>query len=98
MLVPRWKNVAALSQGEWHISNCQEFNKELVQPLYHVAAPLPASVRADIEQQSRLFSHGFVQFNVLGTLQKNANQKEIFALVPFAPYQGCLKRPLNTIL
>lgn len=88
------ENVTALSQGEWRINNCQEFNKDLVQPLYRVAAPLPASLRADIEQQSPIFSHGFVQFNVLGTLQKNANQKEIFASVPFAPYQSCLKRPL----
>lgn len=73
------ENVTALSQGEWHISNCQEFNKGLVQPLYRVAAPLPASARADVEQQSPIFSHGFVQFNVIGTLQRNANQKEIFA-------------------
>lgn len=46
------ENVAALSQGEGHINNCQEFNKDLVQPLYRVAAPLPAPLWADIEQQS----------------------------------------------
>lgn len=93
----KMENVTALSQAEWHINNCREFNKDLVQPLYHVAAPLPASVRAGIEQQSWIFSHVFVQFNVLGTQQRNANQKEISALVPFAPYQSCLKRPLKII-
>lgn len=76
------ENVTALSQGEWRINNCQEFNKDLVQPLYRVVAPLPASLRADIEQQSRAHSH-MVLFNLMysGHCKKNANQKEILFLL-----------------
>lgn len=57
------ENVTALSQGEWHINNCQEFNKDLVQPLDHVAAPLPLQLELTLSNKAE-YSHMFL-FNLM---------------------------------